>query len=381
MSKALKGNNIRKALLVRGKRQMPQILATGAELKGGFCLTKGKDFHVSTLTGGLDNYDALELFKKSISRLKKFLKVEPRIIAHDLHPNYMSSVFARKLLNANCSLSIVEVQHHFAHIASVLAEKQLEKPVIGFAFDGTGLGTDGKIWGGECLLWKNGKFSRLAHFDYFPLPGGDIAVKEIWRLAVSLLKQSGIDAIPAHIKNKPWKEIREMAAKGINSPLCCSAGRLFDAVAAIIGLKNEVSFEAQAAIELESLAIDTVVKKGYNLKILGLVASRQSPVKIPTTELIRQIWKDKISGVSNKVISAKFHLTLAEIILALSKRFGKKYGVKDIALSGGCFQNRVLLSLAKEKLESAGFKVHYNQAVSVNDGCISLGQAWLAARI
>lgn len=359
----------------------PAILSVGAELKNTFCLTRGKNAYVSPYIGDLDNKESLDFFKESVSRFTEFLQVKPKIIAHDLHPDYLSSVFAYSLSTVNRQLSTVPVQHHFAHIASVLAEKQLTKPVIGFSFDGTGYGPDGRIWGGECLLWKTGKFSRLSHFDYFRLPGGDTATKEIWRLAVSLMQQAGIEEIPAHIARKPWKEIRGMASKGVNSPECCSAGRLFDAVAAMIGLKNEVSFEAQAAIELESLAVDTTVRKGYNIydKHETRSSKLEKPLIIPLKLLIQQIWEDKKAGVSNKTISAKFHLTLAEIILSLSKRFGKEYGIKDIALSGGCFQNRILLSLAKDKLEKSGFKVHFNTLVPANDGGISLGQSYLTA--
>ena len=385
MSKASKAPKHPALTLVRvpGKKQLPQILATGAELKSAFCLTKGNDYYVYAGIGSLDNLESLETYKNSVSRSKHLLKVEPKIISYDLHPNYMSSIFAKSLPGIRSTgYRLLSVQHHFAHIASVLAEKQLEKSVIGFAFDGTGFGTDGKIWGGECLLWKSSKFTRLAHFDYFKLPGGDLAVKEVWRLAVSLLQFAGTNEIPAHIKKKPWKQIREMALKGINSPECCSAGRLFDAVAAIIGLKNEVSFEAQAAIELESLAVDTKVKKGYTLrsKLETRNTKLEKPLVIPTTQLIRQIWKDKKAGVSNKVIAAKFHFTLSELMLNLSKQFGRKYDIKDIALSGGCFQNKILLSQAVEKLEKSGFRVHYNQLVPVNDTCIALGQAFLATK-
>ncbi|MHB9155050.1 MAG: carbamoyltransferase HypF, partial [Endomicrobiales bacterium] len=233
-----------------GNPRIPSVLAVGAELKNTFCLTRRDKAYVSPYIGDLDNSDSLGFFKESAERFTRFLKVEPALVAHDLHPDYLSTVFARSLL-ASRRVKGVAVQHHHAHIASVLAENNMDKPVIGFAFDGTGYGADGAVWGGECLLVRGAEFKRLAHLNYFPLPGGDAASREIWRLAVALLDASGIDELPKEIRKKfPYKDIRSLMRRKINCPESSSLGRLFDAVAAITGIAGEVTFEAQAAITL-----------------------------------------------------------------------------------------------------------------------------------
>jgi hydrogenase maturation protein HypF len=367
----------------------PSVFAAGAELKNTFCLTRENNAYLSPYIGDLDNLDSLEFFKESFRRYKHYLNVEPKIIAYDLHPDYLSTVFA-KAYAAHAGVATVPVQHHCAHIASVLAEKRLNGPVIGFAFDGTGWGGDGTIWGGECFLVCGSTFTRLAHFEQFPLPGGDVAVREIWRLAVSLLSKARIHSLPRAIKKQyHWQEIQSMISKNMNSPLCSSVGRVFDGIAAMIGLKNEVGFEAQAAMELEALAVKTLekmdkpFKKGYNFHIKPCLnpGQDQMPLTIPLAEIVRGIWEDSCKGVDPGIISLKFHETLAEITRELSSIFSKKYRIERIALSGGVFQNRLLLSLIINKLEAQGLSVYYNQTVPPNDGGIALGQAWIAARI
>ncbi|MCB4790886.1 MAG: hypothetical protein LHV68_03260 [Elusimicrobia bacterium] len=377
---------------LRGVNKSRSILAAGAEFKNVFCLTKSGKAYMSQYIGDLNNKETFGFYKKAIKRYKYSLKVKPKIIAHDLHPNYLSSLFASQLKTHDSRLITLPVQHHQAHIASVIAEKNINKPVIGFAFDGAGYGLDGNIWGGECFIYSKRTFTRAAHFEYFELPGGDIATKEIWRLAVSILRKAGVSKLPKHIRSEKYcKEIVAMIEKHINSPLCCSVGRIFDAVASIIGIRNEVTFEAQAAMELESLSLDIPVKKGYNFKIRGQGSggrdqkkrdseNHNNPLIVSTTEIIKQIWQDKKSGVKPGVIGARFHLTLAEIILELSIRFRDKYKINDIVLSGGVFQNNLLLSHVKNKLKLYKFNLYYNQLVPINDGGISLGQAWIAAK-
>jgi hydrogenase maturation protein HypF len=346
----------------------PPIFAAGAELKNTFCLTRANNAYPSVYIGDLDNSEAMAFYQESFSLNKKFLDVKPAIIAHDIHPDYQSTVFASGLLAKNSRLKAVPVQHHHAHIASVMAEHRLVPPLTGIAFDGTGLGFDNTVWGGECFtVDKAGEFIRRAHWGYLALPGGDVASKEIWRMAVSLLTQSGISKMPAHLKIFPARKILKMIKREINSPKCCSVGRLFDAVAAIINLRTECTFEAQAAMELEALAVDTPTKKGYTFALQG--------GEIPVEPVIRAVYKDFCSGVPAFEISARFHLTLSRIVLMLAKRFKNK----TVALSGGVFQNRFLLGMAEQQLLMAGFKVYYNNTVPINDGGISLGQAYIAA--
>lgn len=367
-------------------KRAPAVLSVGAELKNTFCLTRGGKAYVSPYIGDLDNEGSLAFFNESLERFRSFLKVKPSVIAHDLHPDYLSSVFARRML-ANGRFKGVAVQHHHAHIASVLAEENIHVPVIGLSFDGTGYGADGTVWGGECLHCRGAEFSRLAHFEYFPLPGGDAATREIWRLAVSLLGHAGIHDLPGGIRRRQdWQTVRSMIKTGINSPSCCSVGRLFDGIAAIAGLRESVTFEAQAAMELEARAVaaatrgglDFRSKKVYTFEILS--RHKNGPDVVTIDGIIRGVWEDVLAGKETSAVSMAFHATLAEVIVALAERFGKKHGIRDVALSGGVFQNRLLLSLALRRLGAAGFRTHFNRIVPANDGGISLGQAWVASR-
>jgi hydrogenase maturation protein HypF len=347
-------------------------------MKNTFCLTRNKNAYVSQYIGDMDNEESLSFFKESLDRFKKYISVKPSIITYDLHPNYLTSFFARELLEKHSSLKGKPIQHHEAHIASVIAEHNINKPVIGFAFDGTGFGHDSKIWGGECFLYRGEKLSRIAHLENFRLPGGDTAAKEIWRLGVSLLHKAGVTRFPAQYNGYPFTKILGMTAAKINSPESSSMGRLFDAVASILDIRQEVTFEAQAAIEMESLAIDINVKKGYNFNLF--YEEKEACYIVSLADTIKGILKDKTDKTSIKVISAKFHFTVAEIIVSLAGKFRNKFAINDVALSGGVFQNRVLLALAVNKLKKAGFRVFWNRLVQPNDGGISLGQAFLAAK-
>jgi hydrogenase maturation protein HypF len=356
---------------------MPTVLAAGAELKNTFCLTRAADACVSPYIGDLDNNVTLGFYREAVERLSRFLKVKPLVIAHDLHPDYLSTQFAKELLRRNRRLIDFPVQHHQAHLASVLAEKQLDRPAIGFAYDGNGYGLDGKIWGGECFLYRQGVFTRQAHFEYFPLPGGDRATREIWRLAVSLLHQAGLPVPRALTRRYPCREIIAMMEKGINSPLTSSDGRLFDAVAALSGIRHEVTFEAQAAMELEALSLDKTAKKEYNFDIFS---SGETPHVVTLKRTLSEIVQDVNSGATPGCIGARFHATLAAITVRLAKLLKQQHGVSTVLLSGGVFQNRLLLSMIEKALTEQGFSVHYNTIVPPNDGGVSLGQAWMALK-
>ncbi len=354
------------------------VLGVGAEMKNTFCLTRNNKAYVSQYIGDMDNSDSLEFYKEALLRFKNYLSVRPKVIARDLHPDYMTSVYTENIKRKDKKLKVIEVQHHKAHIASVAAEHRINKPLLGFAFDGTGYGSDGRVWGGECFLYKNNDILRIAHFDNFSIPGGEAAIKEIWRLGLSLLARCGIRDIPAFYNSFPKMNIERMIENKINSPECSSVGRIFDAIASIINIRQVATFEAQAAIELESIALDTSVKKGYNFDIFYDEKTRCSVISVAKT--VNEILTDKKKGISNNLISAKFHFTIAEIILFISKKYRNSHSINDIALSGGVFQNRVLLSKAVELLKAEGFNVYWNKLVPPNDGGISLGQAYLATQ-
>lgn len=362
--------------------EMDEIFAAGPLLKNTFTITKGHNAIVGQHMGDLENVDALEFYKETLRNLKNTFKAEPKAVALDMHPDYMSSAFAKEYAESHGIKidRIIPVQHHHAHIASVMAEHGLTDEVIGIAFDGTGLGVDGEVWGGEFFVTSRRTFTRSAHLSYVRLPGGDAAVREPWRMALSCLVSSfGENAekeAPFFFERREAKEaaiVKRMVETGLNSPLTSSAGRLFDAVASIIGLKDRISFEAEAAIELESIA---EIREGLDPYPFGIKEGK--PAIIDTAPLIRAIVEDVRRGVSKGEISGKFHLTMAETIVTVAKAIREETGLAKAALSGGVFQNATLLSLALERLEEAGFKCYTNERVPANDGGVSLGQAVVA---
>lgn len=354
-------------------------LGVGAELKNTFCLTRGAHSYPSAYIGDLDNDESLRFFRESHGRFTRFLQVKPRVVAHDLHPDYLSTAFARRYRASGART--IAVQHHHAHIASVCAEHGLTRPVIGFAFDGTGFGIDGAVWGGECFTGVPGRFERRAHLEYFALPGGDQATREIWRIGISLLRHANQELRVLRLPRAyAVNAVSAMIDQRINSPLCSSAGRLFDGVAALLGLMRETTFEAEAAMALERLAlmlpIDSRPKIGYNFPCTP--DERGGPSVMRLAPLIRDIVADIRGNVPHAVIAWRFHRTLAEMIVRVASDMRKTRGLKTVALSGGVFQNRLLLSLAVRLLKARGFTVAVNTQVPPNDGCISLGQAWTA---
>jgi hydrogenase maturation protein HypF len=382
------------------RRSAVPIFAAGAELKNAFCITRGRQAYMSPYIGDLDSRESLDFYNESFGRYAKFLAVKPAAVACDLHPDYQATLFATRYAAAHRIKKVTVVQHHQAHIASVLAEKEIDRPVIGFAFDGTGFGHDGAIWGAECFVYDGANFLRRAHIEYFPLPGGDRATREIWRIALALLRLAGITKVPLHIRRgNPVTQVFAMMNKGINSPLCCSAGRLFDGIAALAGLRTVVNFEAQAAVGLEAAATEAVgrmplpwakldkhLKKGYNFNIIRGDSARKNthlsgrPHIVTLAGLVESICRDREQGVRLPLMSARFHVTLAEVIGRLADMISTETGIKEVALSGGVFQNRLLFGLAVQRLRDAGFKVHFNTMVPPNDGGVALGQAWCAMR-
>ena len=352
--------------------ELQEILACGAELKNTLCLTKGRYAILSQHIGDLENFETLVFFEETLANLKKLFRVEPRAVAYDLHPQYLSTQLAQRLpLEPK-----VGVQHHHAHIASCMAENHLSGKVIGVAFDGTGYGSDGKIWGGEFLVADYLGFERRAHLRYVPLAGGDAAVRQPWRMAMSYLRDALGDRASLGFADLVPKAniaiVDRMLARRLNCIDTSSCGRLFDAVSSIVGLRQEVSFEGQAAIELEMVA-DATVERAYPYAIAdGDVA------QLDMRPMIEAIMDDLARGIAAKEISAAFHNTLAAAIVEVCRRIRAAESLNRVCLSGGTFQNVFLLQRAVNALRSDGFEVFLHALVPPNDGGIALGQAVIA---
>jgi hydrogenase maturation protein HypF len=355
---------------IRVAARSPQVLAVGGELKNTFCLVRDGQAFVSQHIGDLKDFKTFEYLDGEISSWRKLMGIEPAVVAYDLHPAYLSTRYA---LEADAALAI-GVQHHHAHIVSVMAEHDLRDPVIGVALDGTGYGIDGTIWGGEFMIADRIGFERVAHFKVYPLPGGDRAVEEPWRMAVSVLHSEGLDhAARAIAGAHQLGTIRRMIDAGFNAPVTSSAGRLFDAVAGILGLCDRASYEAQGAIRLEAVA-DPRVVESYPYA----VDMREGMWTIDFGPAIRAIVQEQLAGIAVAEIAAKFHNTVAEAIVQRCKFLRAWRGINTVALSGGVFQNALLLTRAMTGLRHAGFDVFTNVAVPPNDGGLSLGQAAVA---
>ncbi|MBW2690733.1 MAG: carbamoyltransferase HypF, partial [Deltaproteobacteria bacterium] len=351
------------------------VLAVGAELKNTICLTRGNRAFLSQHVGDLKNLEVYSSFKQTISHLQSILEVRPERVAHDLHPDYYSTRHALE----ESGLPTVAVQHHHAHLASCLAEHGVEEPAIGVIFDGIGYGTDGNIWGGEFLAGDLNSYERVGHFRYQPMPGGDLATKEPWRMALSYL-QSIYGEIPGSVKafdGIPAHELRLVAqatVKGINAPLTSSCGRLFDAVASLLGLRQKVSFEGQAAMQLEMVADPNQIQS-YPYQL----SRDDAQILFDPAQLIDAIIKDMVAGRPAGMISGRFHVSLAEMIEEVCAEVRQSTGLSLVVLSGGVFQNCLLTRMALARLEKSGFKVLTHSLVPPNDGGISLGQAVIAA--
>ncbi|WAC06535.1 MAG: carbamoyltransferase HypF [Thermodesulfobacteriota bacterium] len=356
-----------------------EVLACGAELKNTFCITKDEYAFISQHIGDLDNLETFGQFEMVLDHYKKLFRLNPRIIVCDQHPDYLSSRYAQKLKTANDDLNLISVQHHHAHIVSCVTENKVAPPVLGVAFDGTGYGEDGCIWGGEFLVVDYGKFQRLGHLEYIPMPGGEKAIKKPFRMAISYLAQlSGTQTLNrrlAFLKTVEERElelIKKQIEKGINTPLTSSCGRLFDGVSALLNIRNEVDYEGQAAIELEMIAGEGKdTGKRYPFEI-----GEENGIKIVRLQkLFAAILEDVDHGVTKTEISSCFHHSVAHMVGRMCQNLARDTGIKKIALSGGVFQNRLLLRLTSFYLKKAGLKVIIHREVPTNDGGISLGQA------
>ena len=356
-----------------------EILACGAELKNTFCLTRKNYAFLSHHIGDLENLETLRSFQTGIDHFKRLFHLHPQVIAYDLHPEYLSTKYAQGLEEIETRIG---VQHHHAHIASCMADNQIEGEVIGVAMDGLGFGSDGRFWGGEFFVADFCTAERIAHLDAIPMPGGAQAIREPWRMAAVYLQRTlGDDFLKLDlpfVQNldwRAWATLRRMIATRTNSPETTSMGRLFDALSAILGLRSAINYEGQAAIELEAIA-DRDCLDGYEFEIV------QGGSIIKVEGIIRQVVEELIGGASPPLVSAKFHTGVANLILSLAQRTRERQRLNRVVLSGGVFQNLFLLQRACQKLRGAGFEVFTHSRVPPNDGGISLGQAAIAnARI
>jgi hydrogenase maturation protein HypF len=392
-----------------------QVLGCGAEEKNTFCLTKDNYAFLSQHIGDMENMETLEHFDSTISLYKRLFHIEPEIIAHDLHPDYLATKYAREL--GESGIKLIPVQHHHAHIASCLADNGLESPVIGVAFDGTGMGADGNIWGGEFLVADYRNFRRVAHLEYLPLPGGAAAIKRPYRTAISyvltLLGENALNAVIASdLPAKAWQAgakqsqlasigqvtqvevevIKRQIERRINSPLTSSMGRLFDAISALLGIRGEIDYEGQAAVELEMVAHSSVIARpvpgeareldeaisGNNESYPYHIVEDEGIRVVRLRDLLSAVIEDLQQGISKGRISVKFHNTVARMINEMCHLIADETGIRQVALSGGVFQNRLLLRKTVSLLESSGFRVFTHRHVPCNDGGISLGQAVIA---
>jgi len=356
-------------------REFPRpVLACGAELKNTFCLAKGRYAFISHHIGDLENAETLRSFTEGIEHFRRLFDVDPQVVAHDLHPEYLSTKYALDL----DGVKLEGVQHHHAHIASCLADNRADGPVIGVAFDGTGYGADGTIWGGEFLLADLASFERAGHLAPVPMPGGAAAIRQPWRMAAAYLDAAYSGAPPDRLavvqRNAAhWPAIVAMARRGVNSPVTSSAGRLFDAVAALLGVRDAINYEGQAAVELEQLA-DPDEAGCYQAQIGNHV-----PFGINGCDLVLEAAEDIAAGTPREVVAARFHNGVAAVIEAACVLLRERHHLSTVALSGGVFQNLLLLHRAVARLEARGFRVLVHSRVPCNDGGISLGQAVVAA--
>jgi hydrogenase maturation protein HypF len=392
-----------------------QILACGAEIKNTFCLARDEYAFVSQHIGDMENLETLEHYNRTVDLYKHLFRVDPEIIAYDLHPDYLASKYAREqgetpdsehatradrrsdtqhapTAGRTRNTQRVPIQHHHAHLAACLADngwRPDDGPVIGVSLDGTGYGADGHIWGGEWLVGDYRSYRRAAHLEYLPLPGGDAATRNPWRIAYSymytLLGEAPSFVVPEDASKAEVALLRQQIDKRLNCPLTSSMGRLFDAVSALLGVRAQASYEAQAAIELEMTATGQIADspipiprslagKGYAFQIE--TAGARYIIKL--RELFAALTGAMKTGVPLEEMAMSFHETVARMTVDVCERIAGDTGLRTAALSGGCFQNRLLLSLTVPALQEAGFQVLHHRQVPCNDGGLSLGQAAIA---
>jgi hydrogenase maturation protein HypF len=355
-----------------------QVLACGPEFKNTFCLTRGNHAFISQHIGDMERLETLEHFESTLKLYERLFRIRPEIVACDMHPEYLSTKYARSLAETQSDLALVPVQHHHAHVVSCMVENGVEDPVIGVALDGTGFGTDGCVWGGEFLVADYLGFQRMGHLEYAPMPGGAAAIERPYRMALgyllALLGESAVTSKLAFLDGVSREE-RDLVARQVerklNSPLTSSCGRLFDAVSALIGVRGAIDYDAQAAIELEMAA-----DEGHWAPYPFLIEGQEGVIKL--REVFQGLLDDLRAGADRGVMSAKFHSTVVAMVTEMCQRIAANTGIAKVALSGGVFQNRLLLRSTVAALKEAGFEVITHARVPTNDGGVSLGQAVVA---
>jgi hydrogenase maturation protein HypF len=351
-----------------------QVLACDAELKSTFCLAKGRHAFVSHHLGDLENYETLRSFTEGVEHFQRLFEVAPEVVVHDLHPEYLSTKYALE----REGVELLGVQHHHAHVAACLADNGQPGPVVGVALDGLGYGPDGTIWGGELLVADLAGFERAGHLEQVPMPGGAAAIREPWRMAAAYLDAAYPEGLPGGLavaaRNADrWEQVLAVARSGLRSPATSSAGRLFDAVAAILGVRDRVNYEGQAAIELERLA-DPAEGGAYPVGITG-----ERLLRVRGTDLVRAVVDDLLAGAAPATVAGRFHNGVARAVVEAALAVRERTGLATVALSGGVFQNLLLLDRTVTWLEEDGFRVLTHSRVPPNDAGVSLGQAAVAA--
>ena len=377
-----------------------QVIAAGGELKNTFCIGVDNRFYPSPYVGDLEDLRTVKALKETIGRLETLLEVQPEVVVCDLHPKYNSTVVAEEL-----GLPVLKVQHHYAHILSCMAENDCEEKVIGVSFDGTGYGTDGTIWGGEILMADHQGFTRIGSIEPFVQVGGDVSAKEGWRIAVSLIWQNTgnmektLDTVQklGLCTEQEAKVLVTMAQRKLNAVTSTSAGRLFDGVSAILGIRRASTFEGEASTALEFAAeawrAQKIQKKNVDIRVKSLKMWMTEKKDIPenpgtsassteerkfvlnTGDIVAHLVQEKLAGEDSGKLAYEFHRALAEQILAACEAAEQETGIKKVALSGGVFQNRLLLELVDDGLAERGFEVLKHSLIPPNDGGIALGQA------
>jgi len=370
---------------VRLAWEAPPALAVGPELKNTFAFTRGRYAFLSHHIGDMENYETLQSFESGVDHFERLFRVQPQLLAYDLHPNYLASRYAQQRAERS-QLPAVGVQHHHAHIAACMAENGIleDQQVIGVAFDGTGYGSDGAIWGGEFLLASYRDFQRAAHLAYVPLPGGDAAVRKPARTALAYLWKTGLSwdvDLPSVAALSPEERavLLNQLQQDINAPLTSSMGRLFDAVSSLAGVCQQINYEAQAAVELEAL-VDPHERHAYpfDLQKVSGESSQHESIHIDSAALIWMLVGDIYAGVQPQTIAARFHNGVAQMVLEVCRKLRAQSGLNVVALSGGVWQNVTLLAKTLARLENEGFHVLTHHKVPANDGGLALGQAAVA---
>ncbi|MEJ5378158.1 MAG: carbamoyltransferase HypF [bacterium] len=357
-------------------RSYPQVMGCGAQMKNTFCLIKDRFAILSQHLGDLENFECLVFFNQVLEHLRKLYRVDPVLIAHDMHPDYLSTRWAL----AQQDKQLVQVQHHHAHVVSCMAEWGLQGPVIGVAFDGTGYGPDKAVWGGEFLVADRAGFRRAGHLAYVPLLGAETSVREPWRMAFSHMWAAGLEEPEILSWASPWGEetawnLLVMAKKKFRCPPTSSAGRLFDAVCSLLGIRHRITFEGEAAMDLEMIS-DTNEQGLFEFQILD-----GDPLLVDPGPVIRSIWREVQEGEAVGVIGGRFHNAMAEMVTRVCEKIRSRESLNRVCLSGGVFQNSFLLERTVSRLEKKGFRVYIHRRVPTNDGGVSLGQAVVGASL